>query len=141
VRRIVVSLALVVSLLAGCGQESDATLPGGYVLFKTDSLPKDRYLITTGSGSVVVPYSVAELAVKGQLVVGRVEKVRAPAGFDDEPERWTAPGYFVLDTASGALRLGLNEADWIADLKARGIHERPRLAISPEFDRRSSAYQ
>jgi hypothetical protein len=66
-------------------------------------------------GGRVLPGTVAAYVVSGQIVVGAIGEVSAAARqFTNDLEFTGTPDtrYFILDTASGKLEAGLDEAAW-----------------------------
>jgi hypothetical protein len=114
-------IALLPGLLNGCSDYS-RSLPHGYTLEKTNNStifilgPEEDF-----PREVVVPARVSALAVDGAWVAGWVEE-EPEATLDVE----SAPGYFLLNTESGDVALGLSHEAWSARLTKLGLPT-PRL--------------
>lgn len=124
--------ALIV-LLSGC-EEYRITLPNGWILeqwsggdhviFKTDTEKRIQNLI----GPTVEAYGVVD-----NVVAGRV----APHLRAEWPPDLPVPkgGYFVVETATGRVWHGLDEAAWRQRLRDLGVTEEPRLQRPTRHDR------
>ena len=100
-------------------------LPNGYSVVRVNS---DKLLIADARPVVVVPPSVKEMGVTGNLVYGRVSR---PSVLD--PNLKTITGYFVVDTRTGGVMLGMEENAWLRRLRDSGINERPILRRPTRF--------
>jgi hypothetical protein len=90
----------------------EIALPHGYVLARNSP---DIKLIADPSGAVVVRPSVRRYRVVGDLVVGEI------GAYDSHPsDRMEIVGYFILDTRTGDIQRGMDEARWRAAMRDRG---------------------
>ncbi len=123
VRKWTLSLGIGILLIASCSRASDyeKSLPNGYRLIRTNAVttaildPNEAWPAPHPSG-VAVAAKVVRIAVSNNLVVGYVE-----SSVDSELAKFQVPGYFILDTQTGAVHLGLSESDWNKQLKVMGI--------------------
>ena len=131
----VVLLASSSLLLSGCG-DYETKLPNGYRLVRTNassiqifepldagyrSSPAYRRRDTVNGNatfhdSIVVPPKIVAIGCVGDIVYGIVET--SP---DSENATLTVPGYFVLDTRTGDVALGLNKESHLKRLNKLGI--------------------
>jgi hypothetical protein len=84
------------------------------------------------NGEMLIEPTIAEYAIAGALVIGRAEIPKSLS--NQEPPLRELPGYFVVDTGSGWFRDGLERAQWLAELRARGLSEVPDLSPPSRFD-------
>lgn len=127
-RRIVLLFALLWA--CGCDNGDYATaLPNGYRLARTNAYtkaifaPQGKTDPSHAVGGIAVAAQVDRMAVVGKVVTGHV--VASPQSELASVER---PGYFVLDTETGRVELGLTEAAWVSSLRAAGITKTPSLS-------------
>ena len=113
---LVVGLAPV---LAGCG--AGTLLPNGYKVFFTAGSEASLVKPATKGGECLAGPHVAELGSAGKYIFGRIEP---KVGLLPHPDH--APGYFLIDSLTDEKKTGLDEAAWLAELKAVGI-------IAPEL--------
>jgi hypothetical protein len=104
-------------------------LPNSYYLQPDDG---GQTKLVKHDGKRVLPGTIAAYLVSGQLVVGAIGATPAPGHqFTNDLEfAGTADTrYFILDTASGKLESGLDEAAWHKRLQELG--QRADLHIYP----------
>ena len=102
-------------VLSGCSDPS-APLPGGYFIFKAGSsevyLNEPKY-----NGSIPkLGNDLQEIGNHNEYIFGRSGSARG-----------TTPGFFLLDTKTGALQVGLTETNWLSATAAAGIPQPPKL--------------
>ncbi len=115
-------LVLLLALGTSSLKAADLKLPGGYAIVETQP---DERVITHGA-DVVVFGSVDRYAISGDLAVGVVTQPKPPAeepGYYDD----VRVGFFLLDTKTGMLVQGLDEASWNQLLKKLGVRKVPEL--------------
>jgi hypothetical protein len=120
---------LSVTMLTGCGGcDYSVDLPNGYRLVRTNS-PTIMIFAPDSAPEwlhgLVVPAKITGLNDTNGIVYGRVEQ--SP---DSDMGLTQTPGYFVLDTKTNGVWLGLGEENWRGILKDRGV-ERPRALVRP----------
>ncbi len=108
--------AVCVSFILGGCSDPEPPLPGGYFIFKAGSseiyLNEPKY-----NGSI--PKLGTDLKAIGShndFIFGRSGSARG-----------TTAGFFLLDTKSEALQVGLTETNWLAATAAAGIPQPPKL--------------
>lgn len=108
--------------VCGCFWKGDygIALPNDYELARIWS---GAYTIANEQRALVVGLTVTKYAVKGSIVTGLVTHKRV----EDHSGLMGKEGYFVLDTATGALQDGLSEQEWRETLASRGISPPPVL--------------
>ena len=117
---------LALTLLSGCG-DYQIDLPNGYRLVRTNASSIQIFSPPTvkrlgDHTGIVVPPKIVAIACVGDVVCGIVES--SP---DSENAALTVPGYFVLDTRTGDVTLGLNKEKQLEQLKKLGVTETPSL--------------
>ncbi|MAT14526.1 MAG: hypothetical protein CMJ46_04565 [Planctomyces sp.] len=88
-------------------------LPNGYYIHKFD--PEHKALFDSRNWGVV-PGSIAEYAIQGDIVYGRTEYSYQYTSDSD-----TKVGWFILDTNSGRLEHGLGMQELVGELRKRGV--------------------
>jgi hypothetical protein len=117
----VVLVSFLPLLLAGCQNDYQRSLPNGYRLVRTNAYtiaifpPKGQYLDYFQEG-IAVPPKIVEYGVDHAIVFGRIEL--APLS---ELDYMSTPGYFILDTRTPSVKLGMGIAEWTEVLKTYGI--------------------
>ena len=112
--------------LTGCG-DYQIDLPNGYRLARTNApsiqifTPRTPKRLSDFVG-VVVPPKIVAIGCVGDIVYGIVE---ASPGSDKAAR--TVPGYFVLDTGTGDVTLGLDKAGYLEKLNKLGVTDAPAL--------------
>jgi hypothetical protein len=112
---------LALSMLA-CGAGWRISLPNHYQLVYANAY---EVAIAGPDNAIVVYPSIVEYAVIGDLVTGRADIPRTFPG-QPAPQR-RASGYFLLNTATGAISDGLSIPQWHAELRRAGIEDEPDL--------------
>ena len=118
-------LTMACLLLPGC-RHPDYTvdLPNGYSLVRAN--PHD--ISICGSFFQAIPPRIALIGVRGDLVFGLVEDSgdkRLDASVNDMYGK--TRGYFLLNTITHKVQLGLKKEAWIRTLKDNGIDGEPRM--------------
>ena len=112
--------------VSGCGDYS-IDLPNGYRIERTNA----STIMIFGSSGVkqesnryrfVVPPKITAIGCSVDIVYGIIEE-SPKADIVGE----TIPGYFILNTGTGDIKLGLNEIDFRFELKSLGIKDMPPL--------------
>lgn len=118
------SLLLALAIVAlGC--DFKVPLPHGYEIWQLEG--RDTRVVTPNHYTAVAP-DVRSYAVIGDVVVGYATLPRPPAPREPEPPVVrTAPGYFILDTASGRVWDPLTKEQWLARLRKLGVANEPSL--------------
>jgi len=113
------ALIVMVTCLVACSQGEP--LPNGYAVFFASS--SEAALVREGlnDGACIAGPHVAELGNSGDLIYG---KIQPKQGLPPHPDH--APGFFIIDSATGKVTTGLNRDAWLAELKTAGI-DSPRL--------------
>lgn len=113
---------LALALVTSNSEGEDLKLPGGYAIVETQ--PNER-VITRGA-DVVLFGNVDRYAISGDLAVGVVTKPKPPT---EEPDYYddVRVGFFLLDTKTGMLVQGMDEASWNQLLKKLGVRKAPEL--------------
>ena len=98
-----------------CRNKEDP-LPGGYFIFVASD--SEIFLNEPTYGG-----SIPQLGTDLEQVGNHHEFIFGRSGAD----RGAAPGYFLLNTKSGAIKTGLAENDWLAELTSAGVPAPPIL--------------
>jgi hypothetical protein len=112
----------IASLLCGLATAADIPLPNGYVIIETQ--PNEHTIIH--DAAVVVFGNVEQFVVVGSVVAGFVTKPQAPKAEPDYYDDVQA-GYFLLDTKTGVLAMGLDVKSWNALAQKFGLSKQPSL--------------
>jgi hypothetical protein len=104
-------------LLTGCNK--GAPLPGGYAIFIASG--EETLLVDKQSGGVAGA-NLVQIGNSGALIFGEIQLMpRRPAKDSD------TPGFFILDSTTGAIEKGLSREDWLKKLKKAGFQGEPEL--------------
>ncbi len=119
--RTLLLLALVPQFfLFGCNRGSP--LPGGYAIFSGDS--EDVGLVLPPKGEILIGPKLVQIGNSGPFIFGEVNPPR-------KPNRILAgsrtPGFFILDSKTGAIENGLSREVWLEKLKNAGVQGEPAL--------------
>jgi len=118
-----VTLALL-SLLLLTACRKGAPLPGGYAIFFAGG--DDVGLVRPPSGEILIGPKLVKVGNSGALIFGEVQaKASRPGGGS------ATPGFFILDSTTGAIERGLSREDWLKKLQQAGIQGEPEL-VPPE---------
>lgn len=102
-------------ILSACSDPGEP-LPGGYFISRVSSseifLNEPKY----GGSIIQLGTDLKEIGNHNEFIFGRSGGARG-----------TTPGFFLLDTKSGTLKVGLTETNWLALTTAAGIPNPPRL--------------
>jgi hypothetical protein len=120
------SLTLVSLLLPLTACNKGTPLPGGYAIFVADS--EGVGLVLPPKGEVLVGPKLAQVGNSGTRIFGEVQP-------PTKPNRSLAgsgtPGFFILDSTTGAIERGLSREDWLKALQKAGLQGEPEL-VNPE---------
>ncbi len=107
---------LFTSLILSACSDPGEPLPGGYFISKVSSseiqLNEPKY----GGSILQLGTDLKEIGNHNEFIFGRSGGARG-----------TTPGFFLLDTKSGALKVGLTETNWLGLTTAAGIPNPPKL--------------
>lgn len=120
-------IATLIIAVSSCG-DYRVDLPNGYQLVRVYG---GAFTISHPVKGGVVHSNVGRYAVVGDLVVGYVT---TPDHVSLEERRMSIPGFFILNTATNSIKVGLDEERWAAELKANGVSHRPNLRKPSRFD-------
>jgi hypothetical protein len=124
--RTLLALALL-SLLHLTACNKSTPLPGGYAIFFADS--EDVGLVLPPKGEVLVGPKLAQIGNSGTLIFGEVQLPKKPERKFQTGSR--TPGFFILDSTTGAIERGLSREEWSKKLEKAGVQGEPEL-VSPE---------
>ena len=119
------SLALL-SLLPLTACSKGSPLPGGYAIFFADS--EDVGLVLPPKGEILVGPKLAQIGSSGTLIFGEVQPPKKP---NPSLAGSRTPGFFILDSATGAIERGLSREEWSKKLQEAGLQGEPEL-VHPE---------
>jgi hypothetical protein len=118
--RTLLPLALMPLLLLTACNKGDP-LPGGYAIF----IPAgdDSMMLVNSSNEGVAGAALAQIGNSGTLIFGEIRAT---------PQRFTAaasqtPGFFILDSTTGAIEMGLSREEWSKKLQNAGLQGEPVL--------------
>lgn len=106
----------------------EGELPNGYKLFKANSTE-----IGISRGLILFTGDINEMNVKGDLVFGKVDELPPEIQKNRIRKIEAPPGYFILNTRTGSLQLGLDEQKWLSELRKTGVLEKPALMMPTAF--------
>lgn len=109
-------------LLTAC--RKGAPLPGGYAIFFAGG--DDVGLVRPPKGEILVGPKLVRIGNSGALIFGEVQAKAARSNAESE-----IPGFFILDSATGAIERGLSREDWLKKLQKTGLQGEPEL-VPPE---------
>ena len=114
-------------LLTACNKGTP--LPGGYAIFIASG---SEILLVDPQRSGVAGANLTQIGNSGVLIFGEIQLMpRRPADSD-------TPGFFILDSSTGAIEKGLSREDWLKKLQKAGLQGEPEL-VYPE--RKAPRYQ
>lgn len=124
---VAVAFLVIAATAVGCGDYA-VRLPGGYEL--TRVYAGAVLIARPDHEGLAVNANIDRYAVVGHLVVGHVSLAK------HEFERsLSKPGYFVLDTNNGDVKVGMDLESWRLELREMGVSPEPPLAEPSRFDR------
>jgi hypothetical protein len=114
-------------LLTGCNRGEP--LPGGYAIFIASG---SEILLVDPQRSGVAGANLVQIGNSGALIFGEIQAMpRRPADSD-------IPGFFILDSSTGAIEKGLSREDWLKKLQKAGLQGEPVLVYpgrkAPRYD-------
>ena len=101
-------------------------LPNGYYIFFASSEEGGLAKEGVNFGANIAGPHVPELGNSGDVIYGRIDP---KPGLPPHPDH--APGFFVIDSATDAVKTGLDRETWLAELEARSI-TKPKLVPSQQ---------
>lgn len=101
-------------------------LPNGYYVFFASSEEGGLAKEGVNFGAIIAGPHVPELGNSGDVIYGRIDP---KPGLPPHPDH--APGFFVIDSATDAVKTGLDHETWLAELAARSITT-PKLVPSQQ---------
>lgn len=115
--RTLLPLALLSLLLMACNKGDP--LPGGYAIFIASG--EETLLVDKHSGGVAGA-NLVKIGNSGALIFGEIQLMpRRPAKDSD------TPGFFILDSTTGAIEKGLSREEWLKKLQKAGVQGEPEL--------------
>jgi hypothetical protein len=111
------------SVFATGWNDYDTELCRGYRLVRTDA---DNVMIFRDQTGVVITPRLVGLNIYGHVILGEVEKC-------PRADLASVPGFFILDTETGSVQIGLDEQTWLKTLRAMGVGEPPPLKEPSRF--------
>ena len=114
------------SVLATGWNDYDIELRSGYRLVRNNA--DDITIFKEGMGFVIPP-RIRALNVDAGIVFGAVEK--PPDA--DVLNLLSVPGFFILNTKTGSVQVGLDEQVWLNALRSLGITDPPSLREPSRF--------
>ena len=121
------SLTLMSLLLLLTACNKGTPLPGGYAIFFGDS--EDVGLVLPPKGEILVGPKLAKIGNSGTLIFGEVQLPKKPERKFQTGSR--TPGFFILDSTTGAIERGLSREEWLKKLQKAGLQGEPEL-VYPE---------
>jgi len=113
------------SVFATGWNDYDTELRRGYRLVRTNAEEITIYRENTG---FVVPPRIVALNIHGDIIFGEAERPRKQLLPD-----WSVPGFFILNTKTESVQIGLDEQAWLNALKPLGFTEPPLLRKPSRF--------
>ena len=108
---------LTLLFLAACNKGDP--LPGGYAIFIASS---SEILLVDKQRSGVAGANLVQIGNSGVLIFGEIQAMpRRPVADSD------TPGFFILDSTTGAIEKGLSREDWLKKLQKAGLQGEPGL--------------
>ena len=111
------------SVFATGWNDYDTELGRGYRLVRTNA---DNVMIFRENTGVVIPSRIVALHIHGDIILGETE--RSPRA-----DLARVPGFFILNTKTESVQIGLNEQAWLNALKPLGITAPPSLRKPSRF--------
>lgn len=111
------------SVLATGWNDYDIELRRGYKLVRTNSPTIAIYRKDSGD---VVPPKIVGLNICRDIILGKAES----SPLATVP---SVPGFFILDTKTGSVQIGLDEQVWLNTLRSLGFAEPPPLREPSRF--------
>lgn len=99
-------------------------LPGGHAIFFAGG--DDVSLVRGPGGDILVGPKLVQIGNSGALIFGEVQAKGARSTAVSE-----TPGFFILDSTTGAIERGLSREDWLKKLKRAGLQGEAEL-VPPE---------
>lgn len=99
-------------------------LPGGYAIFFAGG--DDVSLVRPPNGDIFVGPKLIQIGNSGTLIFGNVQAKATRSNAESE-----IPGFFILDSTTGAIERGLSREDWLKKLQKAGLQGEPE-SVPPE---------
>jgi len=110
-------------VLATGWNDYEVDLGAGYKLLRTNSL---TITISQKDGACVVPPKIVGLNIRKDIILGKAES----SPLATVP---SVPGFFILNTKTGSVQVGLDEQAWLNALRPLGFTKPPRLRRPSRF--------
>jgi len=114
-------------LLTACNKGTP--LPGGYAIFIASS---SEILLVDKRGGGVAGANLVQIGNLGTLIFGEIQAM------PQRPSNSDTPGFFILDSSTGAIEKGLSREDWLNKLHKAGLQGEPELVYA---GRKAPCYQ
>ena len=111
------------SVFATGWNDYEVDLGAGYRLLRTNS---PSITIDREDGACVVPPKIVGLNIRKGIIVGKAES----SPLADLP---SVPGFFILNTKTDSVQIGLDEQAWLNALRLLGFTEPPALRRPSRF--------
>jgi len=111
------------SVFATGWNDYEVELGAGYKLLRTNS---PTITISRKDGGCAVPPKIVGLNIRKDIIVGKAES----SPLADVP---SVPGFFILNTKTGSVQIGLDEQAWLNALRPLGFTEPPPLRRPSRF--------
>jgi hypothetical protein len=99
-------------------------LPGGYAIFFAGG--DDVSLVRPPRGDILVGPELVQIGNSATLIFGQVQAKATRSNAESE-----IPGFFILDSTTGAIERGLSREDWLQKLQKAGVQGEPE-SVPPE---------
>ena len=111
------------SVFATGWNDYEVELGAGYKLLRTNS---PTITISRKDGGCAVPPKIVGLNIRKDIIVGKAES----SPLADVP---SVPGFFILNTKTGSVQIGLDEKAWLSTLRSMGFTKPPSLREPSRF--------
>ena len=111
------------SVLATGWNDYEVDLGAGYKLLRTNS---PTITISQKDGACVVPPKIVGLNIRKDIILGKAES--SPLA-----DFASVPGFFILNTNTESVQIGLDEQTWLNALRSMGFTEPPPLRRPSRF--------
>jgi hypothetical protein len=111
------------SVLATGWNDYKVELGAGYALLRTNA---DTITIVREKSGFVIPPKIVGLNIRKDIILGKAES--SPLA-----DFASVPGFFILNTKTGSVQVGLDEQAWLNALRPLGFTEPPPLRRPSRF--------
>jgi hypothetical protein len=111
------------SVFATGWNDYEVELGAGYKLLRTNS---PTITISRKDGGCAVPPKIVGLNIRKDIILGKAES--SPLA-----DFASVPGFFILNTKTGSVQIGLDEQAWLNALRSMGFSEPPSLRRPSRF--------